>query len=146
MSPVEQTSRRTPEVSIQAVFLQAAEGLPDKDARAGVVAESLGYLQRGFDVHYQSGSTEDEDILLGDSSYAWAIETIARLDEPDFVAVASRIIRDGTGQVSLGGDVALESWMPHLAGLLQIISGEDGDSSKDRVHTAVEELQAGKGA
>ena len=142
---VEQTSRRTPEASIQAIFLQAAEGLPEKDTRAGVVAESLGFLQKGFDAHYQAGNAEDEDILLGDSSYAWAIETIARLDEPAFVAVASRIIRDGTGQVSLGRAVALESWIPHLAGLLQIISGEDVGSSKDRVHTAVEELQAGEG-
>lgn len=143
---MEQTSRRTPEASIQAVFLQAAEGLPEKDARAGVVAESLGYLQKGFDAHYQVGSAEDEEVLLGDSSYAWAIETIARLDEPAFVAVASRIIRDGTGQVSLGEAVTLESWMPHLAGLLQIISGEDAGSSKDRVYTAAEELRAGGGS
>ena len=142
---MEQTFRRTPETSIQEIFLRAAEGLPEKDARAAVVAESLSYLQKGFDAHYRTVHAEDEDVLLGDSSYAWAIETIARLDEPAFVAVASRIIRDGTGQVSLGEAVTLESWMPHLAGLLQIISGEDEDNSKGRVYAAAEELQAGRG-
>ncbi|MFL6058869.1 MAG: hypothetical protein ACJ732_08180, partial [Rubrobacteraceae bacterium] len=86
-----ETARRTPEASLKEIFLVAASRLPGEDARAGVVAEALDYLQRGFENHYAaSDGATDEGILVGDNAYAWAVETIAYLDEPLFVAVASR--------------------------------------------------------
>ena len=134
---MEGTARRTPEVSLKGLFLHAAAGLPSGDSRAEVVAEALGYLQEGFENHYAptSGAT-DEDLLVGDNAYASAVETIAYLDEPRFVAVASCMIRDGSGRIAAGGDVTLELWTPHLAGLLNIISGEGLRRSELRIREA----------
>lgn len=132
---------RTPQLSIREVFRLAAEGANGDPERSEVVAESLGYLQRGFDAHYGAETAEDEQILLGDGSYAWAIETIARLDEPDFVAVASRLIRDGAGRISSGGSVDLGLWIPHLAGMLDILTGEGQEASETRTRQASEGLE-----
>ncbi len=133
--------RRTPAVSLKEVFLQAAAGLPVEDSRAEVVAEALGYLQEGFENHYAatSGAT-DEDVLVGDNAYASAVETIAHLDEPRFVAVASRMIRDGAGRISAGKSVSLQTWTPHLADLLDVISGEGPQRSEARIRNAAGEL------
>src|SRR5215204_6043860 len=138
---VEQTAGRTPELSLEDTFLRAVAGLPEEDVRAGVVAEALGYLQQGFEVHYAGGRATDEDILVGDNAYALAVETIARLDEPRFVAVASRMIRDGAGRIAEGGTVTVEMWMPHLAGLLDIISEEGAERSETRIRKAAEDLR-----
>ena len=98
-----ETARRTPEVSLKEIFLVAASRLAGEDDGAGVVAEALDYLQRGFENHYAvSDGATDEGILVGDNAYAWAVETIALLDEPRFVAVASRMIRDGAGRIAGG--------------------------------------------
>jgi hypothetical protein len=133
---VEETARRTPEVSLKDTFLLAAAGLPGEDLRAGVVAEALSYLQQGFDAHYAQDEATDDDVLVGDNAYALAVETIARLDEPRFVAVASRMIRDGAGRIAAGGAVNLEMWTPHLAGLLDIISEEGLENSEARIRQA----------
>ncbi len=124
-------------MSLKEVFLHAAAGLPSEDSRAEVVAEALGYLQEGFENHYAAtnGAT-DEDLLVGDNAYASAVETIAYLDEPRFVAVASRMIRDGSGRIAAGGGVSLELWAPHLAGLLDNISGEGLQRSELRIREA----------
>jgi hypothetical protein len=135
---MEETVRRTPEVSLKDVFSRAAAGLDD--GRAEVVAEALGWLQRGFDSHYAAGATDD-DILVGDNAYAQAVETIARLDEPRFVGVASRMIRDGAGLIAAGKGVTLELWTPHLAGLLDIISGEGQERSEARIREAAEKVR-----
>jgi hypothetical protein len=134
---MQETARRTPEVSLKGVFLKAAAGLAEDDGRAEVVAEALDLLQRGFDSHYAGakGATDDE-ILVGDSAYAWAVETIARLDEPRFVAVASGMIRDGAGRIGARRGVTLELWTPHLGGLLDIISGEGQQRSEARIREA----------
>lgn len=134
---------RTPEASLQDVFLRAAAGVSDEDGLSEVVAEALSYLQQGFEAHYAAaeGATDD-DILVGDNAYAWAVETIARLDEPEFVAVAGRMIRDGAGEISSGNDVSLDLWVPHLANLLRIISGEDDETSRDRILRASKEVAA----
>lgn len=134
---------RTPEASLQEVFLRAAAGVTDEDGLSGVVAEALSYLQQGFEAHYAAaeGATDD-DILVGDNAYAWAVETIARLDEPEFVAVAGRMIRDGAGEISSGNGVSLGLWVQHLANLLRIISGEDDETSRDRILRASEEVAA----
>lgn len=138
---MEETVRRTPDVSLKEVFLKAAADLPEEDSRAEVVAEALGYLQRGFQNHYAAtDGAMDDDILVGDNAYAWAVETIARLDEPRFVAVASRMIRDGAGRIAAGEGVTLELWTPHLAGLLDVISGEGQKESEARVREAAREL------
>jgi hypothetical protein len=123
---METTGRRTPGASLRVVFLKAVAGLPDD------------YLQRGFDSHYAvtNGATDD-NILVGDNAYAWAVETIAHLDEPRFVAVASRMIQDGAGRIAAGEHVSLELWTPHLAGLLDIISGEGPERSEVRIREAV---------
>jgi hypothetical protein len=126
--------RRTPEASLKEIFLQAASWLPEDEGRGEVVAEALDYLQRGFDSHYAAANgTSDDDILVGDNAYAWAVETIAHLDEPRFVAVASRMIQDGAGRIAAGEDVTLELWTPHLARLLDIISGEGLERSEARI-------------
>ena len=138
---MEETTRRTPEISLKDTFLLAASGLSGEDERAGVVAEALRYLQRGFDAHYARGEATDEDVLVGDNAYALAVETIARLDEPRFVAVASRMIRDGAGRIAAGGAVSMEMWTPHLAGLLDIISEEGAQRSEARIREAAEELR-----
>lgn len=134
---------RTPEALLQDVFLRAAAGVSDEDGLSEVVAEALSYLQQGFEAHYAAaeGATDD-DILVGDNAYAWAVETIARLDEPEFVAVAGRMIRDGAGEISSGNDVSLGLWVPHLTNLLRIISGEDDETSRDRILRASEEVAA----
>ena len=132
---MDKTVRRTPEASLKDVFLSASAGL---DERAEVVAEALGWLQRGFDSHYAADATDD-DILVGDNAYAQAVETIARLDEPRFVGVASRMIRDGAGLIAAGKGVTLELWTPHLAGLLDIISGEGLERSEVRIREAAQE-------
>lgn len=134
--------RRTPAVSLKEVFLHAAAGLPSEDSRTEVVAEALGYLQEGFENHYAAtnGAT-DEDLLVGDNAYASAVETIAYLDEPRFVAVASRMIRDGSGRIAAGGEVSLELWTPHLAGLLDIISGEGLQRSELRIRETAGRLR-----
>ena len=139
---MEETPRRTPDLSLDDTFLKAASGLPVRgDERAKVVAEALGYLQRGFDAHYAGGGAGDDDILVGDNAYALAVETIAHLDEPRFVAVASRMIRDGAGRIASGGAVTVEMWTPHLAGLLDIISGEGAERSEARIRGAAGELR-----
>jgi hypothetical protein len=138
---VEETAGRTPELSLEGTFLGAVAGLPKGDVRAGVVAEALGYLQQGFDAHYAGGRATDDDILVGDNAYALAVETIARLDEPRFVAVASRMIRDGAGRIAAGEAVSLQTWIPHLAGLLDIISEEGQERSEARIRAAAEELR-----
>jgi hypothetical protein len=143
---VEVTVRRTPEVSLRKVFLLASLGLAGEDDRAGVVAEALDYLQRGFENHYAAdeGAT-DEEILVGDNAYAWAVETIAMLDEPRFVAEASRMIRDGAGRIAEGEGVTLELWIPHLAGLLNVISGEGQERSEARIREAAGEARSSNG-
>jgi hypothetical protein len=143
---VEVTVRRTPDVSLREVFLLASSGLAGEDDRAGVVAEALDYLQRGFENHYAAdeGAT-DEEILVGDNAYAWAVETIAMLDEPRFVAVASRMIRDGAGRIAEGEGVTLELWIPHLAGLLNVISGEGQERSEARIREAAGEARSSNG-
>jgi len=141
-----ETRRRTPEVSLREVFLRAAEGLSGatgRDYRGAVVAEALGYLQEGFGAHYASGAASDDAILVGDHAYALAVETIARLDEPRFVGVASRMIRDGAGEISRGGVVSVSLWTPHLAQLLGIISGEGEERSKERIKDAIVEVTDG---
>jgi thioesterase domain-containing protein len=135
---MEETVRRTPEVSLKEVFSRAAAGLDDR--RAEVVAEALDWLQRGFDSHYAAGATDD-DLLVGDNAYAQAVETIARLDEPRFVGVASRMIRDGAGLIAAERGVTLELWTPHLAGLLDIISGEGLQRSEARIREAAEKVR-----
>ena len=142
---MEGTVRRTPDVSLKEVFLAAAADLPGQDARAEVVAEALDYLQRGFENHYAARGATDEEILVGDNDYAWAVEIIALLDEPRFVAVASRMIRDGAGRIAAGGGVTLELWTPHLAGLLDIISGEGQDRSEERIREAAGEARGWDG-
>jgi len=142
---MEETVRRTPGISLKEVFLRAVAGLPEDDGQGEVVAEALDYLQRGFDSHYASNDAVDNDILVGDNAYAWAVETIARLDEPRFVAVASRMIRDGAGRIAEGKDVTLELWTPHLAGLLDIISGEGQQKSEARIRGATREARARDG-
>ena len=142
---MEGTVRRTPDVSLKEVFLAAAAELPGHDARAEVVAEALNYLQRGFENHYAARGATDEEILVGDNDYAWAVETIALLDEPQFVGVASRMIRDGAGRIAAGGGVTLELWTPHLADLLDIISGEGQDRSEERICEATKEARGRDG-
>jgi hypothetical protein len=130
---------------LEQVFLHAAGELPQPDERSEVVAEALAHLQRGFNSHYATSLSgdrraTDEEILVGDNAYAWAVETIARLDEPRFVAVASRMIRDGAGRIAEGDSVSLKFWSPHLGDLLGIISGEDRETSQARIHRAAGEL------
>ena len=139
---MEETVRRTPGASLREVFLVAAARLPGEDDRAEVVAEALDHLQRGFENHYavRDGAT-DEEILVGDNAYAWAVETIACLDEPRFVAVASRMIRDGAGRIAAGECVTLELWTPHLAGLLNVISDEGQERSEARIREAAGEVR-----
>ena len=140
---MEETVRRTPDASLKEVFLKAAAGMPEDDGRGEVVAAALGHLQQGFDSHYAApnGATDD-DILVGDNAYAWAVETIAHLDEPRFVAVASRMIRDGAGRIAAGEEVTLDLWTPHLAGLLDIISGEGAQRSMARIREAASEMES----
>ena len=133
---MEETTRRTPEASLKETFLRAVAGLPEEDPRGRVVAEALDYLQQGFDAHYAADGATDDDILVGDNAYALSVETIARLDEPRFVAVASRMIRDGAGRIAAGDRVSLETWTPHLAGLLDVISGEGARRSEERIRRA----------
>src|SRR3712207_5490500 len=143
---MEETVRRTPGVSLKDVFLEAVAGLLEDDGQGEVVAEALGHLQQGFDSHYAAASSAtDEEILVGDNAYAGAVETIARLDEPRFVAVASRMIRDGAGLIAAGGAVSLKTWTPHLAGLLDIISQEGEEMSQARIEEAAEELRGRSG-
>lgn len=138
---VEHLTPRTPRLPLGEVFRRAAGGLPGEDQRATVVAEALEYLQHGFDSHYASGGgASDDEVLVGDNAYAWAVETIARLDEPEFVAVASRMIRDGAGAITAGGRVDLDLWTPHLADLLRIISGESDERSRERIKRAAWEM------
>ncbi|MDP9478401.1 MAG: hypothetical protein M3R38_22420 [Actinomycetota bacterium] len=139
------TARRTPEASLEETFLRAVAGLPEEDPSGRVVAEALGYLQQGFDAHYAGAGASDNDILVGDNAYALSVETIARLDEPRFVAVASRMIRDGAGRIAAGERVTLETWTPHLAGLLDIISGEGAQRSEERIRRAARDLGDGLG-
>jgi hypothetical protein len=142
---LEETTRRTPDLSLRNTFLRAAAGLSVQDERAAVVGEALEYLQRGFDAHYAGGGARDDDILVGDNAYALAVETIARLDEPRFVTVASRMIRDGAGRIAEGGAVTVDMWAPHLAGLLEIISEEGAERSEARIREAAEELRDARG-
>lgn len=143
---MEEPVRRTPGASLKEVFLKAAAGLPEDEGQGEIVAEALDHLQRGFDSHYAAtdGATDD-DILVGDNAYARAVETIAHLDEPRFVAVASRMIQDGAGRIAAGEDVTLELWTPHLAGLLDIIAGEGQERSEARIREATEEVRGRDG-
>jgi hypothetical protein len=138
---LEEATCRTPDLSLKDTFLRAASNLTEDDERVAVVGGALGYLQQGFDAHYAGGGAGDEDILVGDNAYALAVETIARLDEPRFVAVASRMIRDGAGRIAEGGTVTVEMWTPHLAGLLDIISEEGAERSEARITAATRELR-----
>ncbi len=138
-----ETARRTPGASLREVFSLAAAGLPRADHRGEVVAEALGYLQEGFGAHYAEGPATDDEILVGDYAYARAVETIATLDEPRFVGVASRMIRDGAGEISRGNAVSLALWTPHLAQLLDIISGEGEERSEERIREAIGEAARG---
>jgi hypothetical protein len=133
--------RRTPALSLGDVFRRAAVGLPGDDGQVPVVARALEHLQAGFDAHYAATEASDEDVLVGDNSYAWAVETIARLDEPRFVAVASRMIRDGSGRIAAGENVTLDLWAPHLADLLDVISDEGRAASERRISAARRELE-----
>lgn len=144
---MEETARRTPGVSLEEAFLGAAEGLGYEDGRAGVVAAALGHLQRGFDAHYAGGRDRvtDDGVLVGDESYALSVQTIARLDEPRFVAVAARMIRDGAGRIASGEAVTVETWTPHLAELLDVISNEGPVRSEERVRRSVRRLREGVG-
>jgi hypothetical protein len=142
---VEEKASRTPDLPLEETFLKAATGLAVQDDRAGVVAEALGYLQQGFEAHYAGEGAGDDDILVGDNAYALALEKIARLDEPRFVAVAGRMIRDGAGRIASGGAVSLETWTPHLADLLDIISGEGAGRSEARIRDATRELRYRRG-
>jgi hypothetical protein len=140
---MEGTARRTPGVSLKQVFLKAVARLPQDEGRGEVVAEALDHLQRGFDSHYAAANgPTDEDILVGDNAYAWAVETIAHLDEPRFVAVASRMIQDGAGRIAAGEGVTLKLWTPHLAGLLDIISGEGQERSEARIREVSREVRS----
>ncbi len=143
---MEETVRRTPDASLKEVFLKAAAGMPEDDGRGEVVAAALGHLQQGFDSHYAApnGATDD-DILVGDNAYARAVETIAHLDEPRFVAVASRMIQDGSGHIAAGEESTLELWTPHLAGLLDIISGEGPERSEARIREASGKVRSRNG-
>jgi hypothetical protein len=141
---MEGTARRTPEVSLGGLFLRAAARLPEKDPRAEVVAAALDHLQHGFDAHYArapAADTTDEEVLVGDNAYAWAVETIAHLDEPRFVEAASRMIRDGAGCIAAGGAVTLEFWLPHLASLLDVISDEGLRRSAERLAQAASDAR-----
>lgn len=142
---MEGTARRTPGISLEDLFLRAAAGLPESDDRAKVVARALGHLQRGFDAHYACGpgGATDDGVLEGDNAYALSVQTIARLDEPRFVAVASRMIRDGAGRIAAGEPVSVETWTPHLADLLDVVSGEGRPKSEERVREAARELRDG---
>ncbi|QIN83381.1 hypothetical protein GBA63_12585 [Rubrobacter tropicus] len=142
---MEETARRTPGISLEDLFLKAAAGLPEGHDRAGVVARALGHLQRGFDAHYGCGpgGATDDGVLVGDNAYALSVETIARLDEPRFVAVASRMIRDGAGRIASGEPVSVDTWTPHLAELLDIVSEEGAQRSEERVREAARELRDG---
>ena len=122
---MEEPAGRTPDLSLEDTFLRAVAGLPEEDVRAGVVAEALGNLQQGFDAHYAGGRATDDDVLVGDNAYA----------------LASRMIRDGAGRIAAGGTVSLQTWTPHLAGLLDIISEEGEARSQARIREAVEELR-----
>src|SRR3954468_18584431 len=137
-----ETARRTPDLPLKDIFMRAASSLPELvkgDRRGEAVAEALGYLQEGVGAPYASGAVSDDAILVGDNAYGWAVETIARLDEPRFVGVASRMIRGGAGEILRGNAVSLELWAPHLAQLLGIISGEDEERSKERIRAAIGE-------
>lgn len=130
---------------MKTVFLEAASAFPGEKERAEVVGEALDFLQRGFDAHYEMSGGEiasNDDILVGDNDYAWAVETIARLDEPRFVAVAGRMIRDGSGRIASGESVSVESWTPHLAQLLDIVSGEGEERSEERIRKAAMEVSS----
>ena len=54
------------------------------------------------------------------------------------------MIRDGAGAISSGDDVTLELWVPHLADLLKIISGEGPAASEDRIRDALADVEAGE--
>src|SRR5918998_2231292 len=109
---MEQTARRTPEMSLKETFLKAVAGLPEEDPRGRVVAEALGYLQGGFDAHYAADGATDDDILVGDNAYALSVQTIARLDEPRFVAVWGRKSWGGGGRIARGGRGTLGTGAP----------------------------------
>jgi hypothetical protein len=141
------TVRRTPEVSLREVFLRAVTGLPegtDPERRGDAVAEALALLQEGFGAHYAEGPATDDGVLVGDNAYARAVETIARLDEPRFVGIASRMIRDGAGEISRGGTVTIALWTPHLAQLLAVVSGEGEERSEERIRAAVREVEGAR--
>ena len=142
-----ETARRTPEVPLEDLFLRAAAGLKREDPRAEVVAEALGYLQQGFDAHYEGGpdGPTDDGVLVGDNAYALSVQTISRLDEPRFVAVAGRMIRDGAGRIAAGEAVTAETWTPHLGELLDVISDEGAERSEERIRAAVEKLRGDVG-
>jgi hypothetical protein len=53
------------------------------------------------------------------------------------------MIRDGAGRIASGGDVTAETWTPHLAELLDVISGEGTARSLQRVQASVGELREG---
>ena len=56
-------------------------------------------------------------------------------------AVAGRMIRDGTGEILRVNAVSTELWIPHLAQLLSIISGEDEGRSEALISAAIGEVR-----
>jgi hypothetical protein len=55
------------------------------------------------------------------------------------------MIRDGSGRMAAGGEVSLELWTPHLAGLLDIISGEGPERSEHRIREAARDVRGRDG-
>jgi hypothetical protein len=51
------------------------------------------------------------------------------------------MIRDGAGRIAAGERVTLKLWTPHLAGLLDVISGEGQERSEARIREAAEEAR-----
>ena len=114
-------------------FSGPPRAFPGRTSAPGSWPRRSGTCSKGFDAHYDGGGATDDDILVGDNAYALAVETIARLDEPRFVAVASRMIRDGAGRIAAGGavtvrDVDAPPRRPprhHLRGGRREVGGED---------------------
>jgi hypothetical protein len=55
------------------------------------------------------------------------------------------MIQDGAGRIASGEDVTLELWTPHLAGLLDIISGEGPERSEARIREASGKVRSRNG-
>ena len=64
-----------------------------------------------------------------------------RFDPADFQLKTHLSERYGAGRIAEGGVVTLELWEPHLAGLLDVISGEGPDRSGERIRKAAGEAR-----